>query len=369
MTYEESVKLKEKIESKNFYNNYKGFSKISKILSFVGNGFSILFAYFFINQIIMATVLTKTPLIEFVIFAITIIILTILELLKRFLFDKFTINVIRDNYKLNNKETIILSFVCLSLIAVSFYFSVNGAEKYADKKSEISESVIVNKNIKKDSLNAKYDSKITKSESRIEQYKDELSKVESNIASNPKNWSLYSQQTALKNSLNKEEKYLDGLKSEKKSELLEYEKETALITNNKLDETKDNPFLFLAFSTTIEFLILFGIWFNNYYDIRSQKEYEQLTAKDPKHKSLKVWMEIIKSIFKQDSKLGDYLPMKNEIIKMVRSSNIDLTPKELDDILRIFTHLDIIKSRGNKKVLASLKEEAIIVIKKHLDIV
>ncbi len=386
MKFEDYKKLKDKIKDKNFFNNYRGFSKLSYFLSYVGNLFSILFAYFFIHEIIMSTVLEPTPSIETLAIGASILILTTLELVKRFVFDKFTQSAIKEKFKFKEKESIILGFICSALIVTSFYFSLNGAEKYADKRDDIKQSVDIQVNTYSDSLNKKYDVKITDLEAQnntlfqtnqgyetrlttlSNQYNDgtlspsELRRVKTEMNQIRKDKEFNTQV------IDKNEAKIKDIKGEKTSEIAKFESKKSENATQKIESSSKNPFIFLCFSTVIEFLILFGIWFINYYEIRSLEDYDKLINKDPKYKTFYNWSEFINIVYKNETRIGDVLPFKNELLKILKGNGIDLNAKELDDMIRIFTHINILKPKGNKKALAVSKDEAFEMVKNHLKV-
>jgi len=104
MKHEDFKKLKTNIQEKNFFNNYKVFSKLSNFLSYVGNLFSILFAYFFLYEIASSAVLEPTPTIMGLVMGGVILVLFTVELSKRFVFDKFSQSFIKDKFKFKDQN-------------------------------------------------------------------------------------------------------------------------------------------------------------------------------------------------------------------------------------------------------------------------
>jgi hypothetical protein len=386
MKFEDFKNLKNEIKDKNFFTNYQGFSKLCYFLSYVGNAFSILFAYFFINEIIMSTVLEPTPSIEKICIGVSIIILITLELVKRFMFDKFSQSAIKEKFRFKEKESVILGLICTGLIVTSFYFSLNGAEKYADKSDDIKQNVDVQVTTYADSLNKKYDVKITDLEgqnktlfetnqgyeSRLtalsNQYNDgtlsasDLRRVRTEMNQIRKDKEINTEY------IEKNETKIKEIKTEKDAEVTKFESKKAENASKTIEKTSQNPFIFLVFSTVIEFIILFGIWFINYYKVRSVEDYEKLIGKDPKYKTFNNWNLFLDVIYKPDTKIGDVLPYKVEIMKILKSNGIDLSTKELDDMMKIFTHISILKPKGNKKAIALSKEDAFEAVKNHLKV-
>ena len=146
--------LKNEINNKNFNKGYKGLAKICYYLSFVGNLFSIGLAFFFIENLLLKTVLEPTENTLFYVSAVAILILVTVEATKRFIFDKFSLELIKQKHRFKGGEIRILSFVSLLLIFTSFYLSLNGAKDYADKDKEITSNSESKIEVYQDSIKA-----------------------------------------------------------------------------------------------------------------------------------------------------------------------------------------------------------------------
>jgi hypothetical protein len=387
MNIEEFKKAKAEIKEKNFFNNYRGFSKLSYYLSWVGNGFSILFAYFFINNIIQQTITTHTATTDILAGIITVIILLTVELMKRFVFDKLTQNFIIDQFKLLTTESKLLAFISICLIVTSFYFSLNGAEKYADKTDDISTKTENTIQMFSDTLDKKYAIKTATYDEQNKILFEQNQKLDTELSEYSK---LYNSPDISKadarklkseiNRLTKQKEYNQGLidkndskikefTSLKDAEIKEYEIKHKGLASKEQEKVSGNPMIFLVFSTVIEFLILFGIYFINYYKVRSVDDFEKKIAKDPKYKLYNLYSEMINVMYKEDTNIGDAIPIKAQITKLLKSNSVDISNKDLDEALRVLTHLNIFKQKGNKKYFSADKNEANELIKKHLKIV
>lgn len=390
MRHEDYKKLKNDVKNKNFFNGYRVFSRISYYLSFVGNFFSIFLAYFFINGIISKTIIDPGESSPTIVLSITILILFTVELVKRFVFDKFSMESIKQKFQFKGPEIKILTFFSACLIAASFYLSLNGAKQYADKNNEIENKKDVNIEIYEDSIKNQYSIKITDIDSQIIKlresnlnYDKKLKKLddrESELSVNTwqerqEKMRIQEERKLIRNDKDRNIKQIDKLdlkikeiKKERNSEIEDYKKKEEELAVEKIEDNSNNPVRFLIFSTIIEFVILFGIWFINYYKHRSIKEYEELVAKDPKYKMFNQWNELITIIYNNNSKLGDTLPYKTEMMKLLKANSFDFSQKELDDALKVFTHLGILKKKGNKKSIALGEDAAREMIKEHFKI-
>jgi heme/copper-type cytochrome/quinol oxidase subunit 3 len=390
MKHEEFKKLKNDIQEKNFFNNYRVFSKLSFFLSYVGNLFSILFAYFFLFEIASSAVLEPTPSTMNLVAGGVILVLFTVELSKRFIFDKFSQSFIKDKFRFKNPESKILGLISIGLIAVSFYFSLNGAQDYADKDDDLKKNVQTDVTVYKDSLTNKYATKITsyddinkKLYTKNNQYDSIIALYEARyLELGTDSWQERQEKNRIKGILkekkddkktnlaeiDKNEIKIKNLKKERDEEVALYESKQSEQADATIEKNKDNPFIFIMFSTVIEFVILFGVFFINYYQVRSLKEYEEKIKKDPRYKQFNLWNELITALYSSDTQIGDLLPYKAESMKLLKANNLDISSKEYDDAMRMFTHLEVLKKKGNKKAINLEEEEARIKIKDHFKI-
>jgi hypothetical protein len=346
-----------------------------------------LFAYFFINNIIQQTITTHTATTDILAGIITVIILLTVELMKRFVFDKLTQNFIIDQFKLLTTESKLLAFISICLIVTSFYFSLNGAEKYADKTDDISTKTENTIQMFSDTLDKKYAIKTATYDEQNKILFEQNQKLDTELSEYSK---LYNSPDISKadarklkseiNRLTKQKEYNQGLidkndskikefTSLKDAEIKEYEIKHKGLASKEQEKVSGNPMIFLVFSTVIEFLILFGIYFINYYKVRSVDDFEKKIAKDPKYKLYNLYSEMINVMYKEDTNIGDAIPIKAQITKLLKSNSVDISNKDLDEALRVLTHLNIFKQKGNKKYFSADKNEANELIKKHLKIV
>ncbi len=386
MKYDDFKKLGASIKKKDFASNYRGFSKLIYAISYVGNAFSILFAYFFINQIIMATVLNPSPAISITISVVSVGLLAILELLKRFIFDKFSQASIKEKLQFKNGETIVLGLISIFLITASFYFSLNGAEHYADKKDDIKQTTEIQVDSFSDSLDKKYEYKIVALEEQnkkifetnqineqkitdlSEQSRDALLTRAEQKRAEKEMVQLRKDKISNNQAIDKNESRIKTIKEEKDAEIAKFEKKKNSKADNLIEKNSGTPFIFFVFSTVIEFFILLGIWFLNYYQIRSYGEYETLMNKDLKYKTFSKWMDTLDLLYNSDTKIGDNLPFKTELAKLYRANNIDMSVKETDDMFRVMTNKKIFRQKGNRRAFLCSKEDAVASLKEHFKI-
>jgi hypothetical protein len=85
MKIKDFKKLEKKINSYDFNQNYKNINTIMLLLSYFGNVTSIFLAYFFVSKVLQSAISDNM----IVVFMVSIILLSGLELMKRDIFDKF----------------------------------------------------------------------------------------------------------------------------------------------------------------------------------------------------------------------------------------------------------------------------------------
>jgi hypothetical protein len=371
MNYEIYQKLKGDVKEKDFYTKYKGLMKFMWYASFVSNGFGILFSYFHLNKVIEQAVDPSNAMLLITILTICVLILAGLEYLKRFVFDKFSSQWIGNRFGFKGTEMAILAFISIFFISVSFYLSVHGAAEYAAKSDTIKAETEASVENKESVISQQYDKKIAALDSTnaaLSMLKMEYDgRAETAVSNRDK--AYYRNQVKEQQALI--EKNEEKVKEYKKERDAEIEKTTSKITS-KADDTlktnEGNSIRFLVFSTIIELFILIGIFFKNLFNIKSVREYEEVSRKDPRYKNFVVYNQLLDIIYKKDSNIGDALPYKTEIAKLLKLNQIDLVGKELDDTLKIFTHVGIVQLRGSKRILKMDKEDAKQSVKEYLKI-
>ena len=98
MHIEDFNKLEKEIKQQDFNNSYSRINKALYALSIMGNFGSIFLAYFFMSKLITDSVTSiSSPI---VVTIISLVILGSLEIIKREVFDKWSLEAIRSKFKL-----------------------------------------------------------------------------------------------------------------------------------------------------------------------------------------------------------------------------------------------------------------------------
>lgn len=370
-------KLEKEINGHNFNQSYKGINMIMTALSYFGHVASIFLAYFFMSKII-SSAMSDNPV---AVFISSVIILCGLELLKRDIFDKFSIQSLRE--KGITKKVMPLLAMSMLLIFFSFYSTINGAKQFSSKSDQIEKNkkeIVTNFS---DSITSEYSNKMLKMEGEIDalkssrkEYEDELTKRSS------ENYESYRER---KNNDDRKRDLVERIK-EKSIEIDKIESVTKSIkaerddiiknfednlTKEKDSEKKDNSknsFLFVIISTLIELIILGGVHFNQYYKLRSYREFRDVVEKDPNYQKWLLFDQMLNIVIAEDSKINQKLPSNKSIIDMCKVSGIIVLPKDVTEFLKVLSNLGIIKSSGSVKYISKSKEISEEILRKNFNI-
>jgi hypothetical protein len=270
MKLTEFKEIENSIQNQDFNKSYKNINLVMFYLSIFGQFASIFLAYFLVSKILASAI--NSPIMVSI---ASIILLGGLELLKREIFDKFSLNQLKFK-SFFKRDVLPLLITSTVLISLSFYSSLKGAEEFSSKSDEI--QVKADTTLKKfddslaSNLNAnfsKIDSEIVQIKTKIEQKDKEQTELES---SQPLNYQqrnrvkdLKQEKTELRTEIDKLQLNKKTLKSESENEISEFKSKLTSKTTDEKKENKTNSFLFIVISTLIEILILSGVYFNQYY--------------------------------------------------------------------------------------------------------
>jgi heme/copper-type cytochrome/quinol oxidase subunit 3 len=373
MNINEYKKLEKRITSYNFNKSYKNINTIMTALSYFGNLASIFLAYFFMSQVISGS-MPDNPI---VVFISSIIILAGIELLKRDIFNKFSIEYLKNKSII--KSAMPLLIASLILIFASFYSSLTGAKEFSSKSKQLEE---VKKEVFtefKDSLTNNYSSKIILIEDEISLTKEQIKlkdKEQTDIESylNPNKQQrnrisdLKKEKELLRGDITKLEGDINTIKTELDGKLKEKELELSKETEDKKVDNSNNSFMFVILSTIIEFIILFGVYFSEYYKFRSYKEFRDKIEKDPNYQKWLLYDQMLSIIVTEETKVNQKLPSNKAIIENCKVNDIIVLPKDVTDFLKILSTLSIIKQSGSARYISKTKDIAQDILRKNFNI-
>ena len=374
MKLSEFKKLEESIQEQDFNRSFKNINKVMFFLSIFGHLASIFLAYFLISKILSGAI-TDNPILVSI---ASIILLGGLELLKREIFDKFSLQQIK--YKsFTNKDVLPLFLVSVVIVSISFYSSIKGAKEFSSKSKQIDTQIESNLDTYRDSITKVYTLKfddinkeISVKKSKIEDKDKEQTLLESNDPMTRQQKSRVKDLKTEKSELKSEVTILEGkIKEEKnnlEADIKKYEEDLSLDGKDKKEENKNNSFFFIIISTLIELIILAGVYFNEYYKWRSYDEFKKKLDKDPNFNKWYNYNSILDVIYNDDTKINDKLPSNKIIQDLSKVNGIILLNKDMIDLSKLFVSLGIVRSSGSAKYIAKSKETAQEILKKHFNI-
>jgi hypothetical protein len=366
-------KLEEKIKGQDFNKGYKNINIVMTILSYFGHIISIFLAYFMLSKVLKGAVTDNAIFV----FIVSVIILLGVELIKRDIFDKFSIQYLKQG--MFTKELMPLFLLSSLIIGISFYSSITGAKELSSKSDEFE---LNKKNILtkyKDSVALVYDKKSSIIEDEIKSIKlkieikdKEQTEIESSQPLTKQQRDrvndLKYEKDLLRSDIRKLENDIDILKIELDKILKTKEEELSVETKEKKEDNNRNSFMFVIISTLIELTILAGVFFNDYYKFRSYKEFKNKIERDPNYQKWMLYNSILNVIYSNDYKVNDKLASNKNIIEMCKLNDVIVLPKDILDFMKLATNLKIIKSSGSVRYISKQKDVSIEILKNHFNI-
>lgn len=379
MKIKEFEKLDKKINNQNFHESYKTINNVMTGLSYFGHIASIFLAFFMLSKVLLGVLDNKM-----IVYVVTLIMLSAVELLKRIIFQKFSILYLK--LRSFTKDVLPLFFLSITIIGISFYSSLKGASEYSSKgdKIEADSKEILKKNI--DSLSKPYQLKITLKEKEVSSLELDLNGLRSQqrqLNDLALSGTLTPAQKKLLSSLPKQIKEIelqnkptidaknaeiDAIKSDLEKEIKKYETSHNTETSKKKSDNSKNSIAFIIFSTLIEIAILAGVYFNDYYDVRSHREKKDQLEKDPGFQKWKLYSQILTMIYTEDTKMNQKLPSGKSIIDICKTNDIIILNKDLTDFLKTMTTLGVIKVSGSTRYINKSRDLSFESLNKHFNI-
>jgi hypothetical protein len=373
MKINEFKKLEEKINGQNFNKGYKNINVVMLLLSIFGHFASIFLAYFALSKV-LGGVIENNPV---VVFIASVVMLSGLELLKRDIFDKFSVQYLK--VKSFTKDVLPLFLLSVTIIGVSFYASIHGAKEFSSKEDAIDSNkkeILVQYN---DSLTNVYNVKISEIEAEIKTDKDKIDtkdKEQTDLeAIQPPTRSakqrikdLKDEKTVIREDITKLEGDVNSTKQELSTKIKEHEDEISADTEDKKKDNSSNSLAFVLISTLIELIILAGVYFNEYYKFRSYREFRDKIEKDPNYQKWMLYNQVLDIIYTEDAKMNQKLPGNKAIIDMCKVNDIIVLPRDITDFLKVMNGLGIIKTSGSTRYINKQRDLSFEVLRKNFNI-
>ena len=373
MKINEFKKLEEKINGQNFNKGYKNINVVMLLLSIFGHFASIFLAYFALSKV-LGGVIENNPV---AVFIATIVMLSGLELLKRDIFDKFSVQYLK--VKAFTKDVLPLCVLSLVIIGTSFYASINGAKEFSSKEAVIEQAQKETVNQYSDSLTKVYNVKVESIETEIKTTKDKIEtkdKEQTELeAIQPPTRSakqrikdLKDEKNILRGDITKLETDEAAVKTELATKIQEHEAQVGADAEDKKKDNSSNSLAFVLISTLIELIILAGVYFNEYYKFRSYKEFRDKLEKDPNYQKWMLYDQMLSIIYTEDTKMNQKLPGNKGITDMCKVNDVIVMPRDVTDFLKVMNGLGIIKTSGSSRYVNKQRDLAFEVLRKQFNI-
>jgi hypothetical protein len=376
MKINEFKKLEKKINDQNFNQGYKTINMVMTVLSYFGHIASIFLAYFMLSKILEGAMTDN----KVAVFIASVVILGGLELLKRDIFDKFSIQYLK--LRTFGKDVMPLFLLSIAIIGLSFYASINGAAEYSSKSDKIETDAKEGIDKYADSITKIYTLDISEIESEIKKEKESFNSKDlllSTLQSKAAEGKLSKDQRVTISDLGNQKKDLDVKlgaldlkikeKTQERDSLIEvHKKEVAVESKGKKENNNKNSFAFVIISTLIEIVILAGVYFGEYYKFRSYREFRDKIEKDPNYQKWLLYNEILEVAYTEDTKMNQKLPSNKSIIEMCKVNEIIVMPKDMTNFLKTMASLGIIKVSGSTRYVNKQRDLAFEILRKHFNI-
>lgn len=328
MKLDKFFKLKNDLETFSFEKNFNSLSTTLYYFSFLGNIFLILFSYFFIKNVTNSI----PPLFpgQDLFFSVFIILfMTGYELFKRFAFEQLTFSIFRN--KLITFNNVIGFLVCGSLVAGSFYLSLNGAHRLIDTSETIS---------------IKADSTLSNKTDSIAKYYDKEIQFYRNQPGIRKSDRLY------------RDSIVNVLSIQKEQKINELESKVTKKTEVQSNTLKENNTAFALMVVFLELIILIGVAFSSYYTWTSYDEMKELLT-TPKFRQMEVNLRLLKLYYQNGRKKEqDSALPKSKLIALASTSKIPCNQTDINNFIILCSELEIITGNRRKKTYNMSYEKA-----------
>ena len=363
-------KLEKKLNGQNFHESYGNINKVLTGLSYFGHIASIFLALFMLSKMLFSFIDN-----EIIVYIVTVIVLSAVELLKRDIFHKFSVLYLK--LRTFGKDVMPLFILSVTIIGISFYSSLKGAGEFSNLGDKIEKTKNDNNKSYEDSLTKSFTTKeITPFEIEIKEEKELFKSKDERLdilKSKPK---LSKDERVTRDDLKLEKKESDDRISVLEQKIIEKEEllksliqkhhlESEKETKKKKSDNSTNSLRFIVFSTLIEIAILAGVYFNDYYDVRSYREKRVQLEKDPNFQKWKLYNQILEVVYTEDTKMNQKLPSNKGIIDLCKMNDIIVLPKDMTNFLKTMASLGIIKSSGSIKYISKTREQSFESLSKH----
>jgi hypothetical protein len=367
--------LRKKIHKKDFEGNNKSLDNWLYKLSFLGNVGSIFFAYFLVNPALHKAI--SVNLISgnwgFVLaLIITIAILVSFEAIKRLLIKNFSFNAVKNKFKVKQGKLLSWFAFSIAIVSLSFYLSLNGARNFASTSLQKNEVAQTDLQSQVDSLTNQYDNQKSIYLIDNQNLREVTNDLREKLAETPVTYRTIRneyQASIDKNTevINNNQERIDQLDEELQLVVAELRQTYVSTTDqNKRDDVR-NIWLFILISTSIEVLIIVGVYFREFYEynlfIANEDRLEKVYKKRDRYRAM------LEYVYREGkAQPGERIMGAQKLIDLVSENSTISQPKTfVENFLRDMENLDIFVVEGKRRNLNATYQEALNVIENFDD--
>lgn len=370
ISHDEYLRIKERSVKKSYALRFKKLRLLAIVFSYFGHMASIFFAYFFFIKLFLGTAFAVNTI------GLTIGIITFLilfEWVKRYTFDLFSLEYIKTSMKGIQKSMAGFIVITMTIISLSFFFSLKGARDIINNSDMIENLTQVDLTTKNDSINnyyfTQYIKPLKEENNQNLQQKSTLADQQSQLVT--KGWSttkIDDQIKEIDNQINKNKEDIKRYESQRDNKLSELKQQIENKSNQAQNKNQLGIIYFLCISFIIEFLIIIGVFYNRMYDAKVCEEFESDVMREPKYRR---WLQIdslMDLIFHKEIQINDVLPSTAEFLEISKINEMNITEKDLEGCFKILSHLKIYERSGKNRTLKVDEKTARILLKEHFKV-
>lgn len=365
MNLEKYRALREEIKNRSFEKKFISVDWLLYYASFFGNIASIFFAFFLWHPSLLKTItlhVADNSFTHIIAGISTIILLSLIEFLKRGIVNIFSSEFIEAKMQIINKSIFALLVFSLAILGMSFYFSINGAVEFSKTSTKTNIVIEENSKVMIDSLVKMNNfarvpiqqelTSLRESNKTIRQKRDDTPLEQRRVRYDYN--ALISDNEKL---ITENTKKLDDLEQDLKKKL---DKQKVEETKNKTANAvadEDNIFLFLLVSTFIEIIIVIGVYFRQLYVHKSF--YEAEAKLEPYLRRNEIYETLLRIAYKNgEIREDEQVISLVKLTEIVRNKGSNYTPKAVRDFYNEMTHIGAFKIAQKKRYAKVSFEDA-----------
>lgn len=359
--------LRKKIHTKDFEGKNKDLDYWLYRISFIGNVGSIFFAFFLLFPALQKAILLNLisgNIGTILAIIVSIILLLIFEIIKRKLIKNLSFDLVKNKFNVIKASIMGWFIFSLTLIFLSFYLSLNGAKNFASTIKK--ENVFIENNMQHeiDSVKLIHQQQKLSILADVNKLKEINNELRDKLIETPLNYRTTRneyQRIIDKNIeiINQNQKELNSIDDKQNAEISTIRDKYSKKIIEKEKESNSNIILFIIISTVIEFLIILGIFFREYYEITlyelNQDRLEKIYKKRDRYKALLTY------IYKEGKMTsGDKIMGTIKLIELIKENTTISNPKKFIEIfLHDMENLNIFILQGKRRLLNVSYQEAL----------